>query len=293
MLHLTKPVIMLSIGLGASACGGSGTQTITAPSPVVIPTVTPSSPGPTVPPAPGEPNTASISFGSLETISKGEPNPVDGVRYMTAFSAGGISYPLPSRRILGGTGSANIMYNNRNSGAYFHDFTEQGEDNLSAGVGFLFDGTQLGGYATRSGENFTSPSGSATFEGTYHGHIMEIVPLSVRGDVTLSADFDSNLIGGRISNRSETPNPFGSDNPQLFRNDLVLRDGVILSDGSFSSTLRSDNGGLISLQGGVGSYTGIFDEDASQVIGAVQLSHFNSVRGDAISLTESGIFIAD
>ena len=139
----------------------------------------------------------------------------------------------------------------------------------------------------RNGAEFDNPGGTATYTGSYQGHIAEHVPLSIAGDVSLNADLSGGTISGAITNRKLAIAPFGSDRPDFVTNDVFLDKAQIETLGGFGSTV-SQADGVAS-----GYYGGIFDADADKAIGLVQVNHGNTVKGQSISFIESGIFKAD
>jgi hypothetical protein len=290
MKGLIKTAGLMAVLAG---CGGSAVTAPVIPTPPTIPSIpsTPTIPGGTSirPPSPGEIGTASLGFGDFTVIDKRTPNPVDGVRYVDAIRSNGTTYNVGVFSVEGPTGSSNILY--RGDGAYFHDYTEEQEKNLAAGIGFRSDGTWLGGYMVRNGETFFFPPGSATFEGGYRGHIMEFAALNVRGNVRLDADFENSSISGAITDRQVGVDPFGVNNPQYIRNDIALDASAISTTGTFGGAVSQNNGAT--LQGARGYYGGIFDQTAERAIGVLQVDHYNEDRAGGIAFPESGIFVVE
>lgn len=276
------PPIGLSLLATLGACGGGvGLVTTSDLTPQVTPT-------PTVvanSPAPNEADTAWSFFGNTNAINKRDANLFDSVRYLDGFASGGKVYQTEVFDALGATGTSNILY--RGDGAYFYDSVEEVEGNLSAGIGWLSDGTPLGGYMARNGASFTAPTGSVTYSGSYQGHVAEFAALSIYGNVTLNADFANATMTGAVTDRSIAVVPFGVDNPQLISADVALDASAISALGGFGSTISQTNGTAS------GFYGGIFDTDGDRAIGLVQVTHSNTVKGGGVKITETGIFKVD
>jgi len=278
-----KQIILSVSALGClGACNGSSVGTADLP---LLPSPTDNVTQSVVSPAPNEAGNTWAFFGKTNVVAKQAPNTIDGVRYLDGFVSDGRAYNTRVFQVLGSTGSSNILY--RGDGAYFHDSTEEGEGNLAAGIGWSDDGKTLGGYMARNGAEFNNPGGTATYTGSYQGHIAEHVALPVSGNVMLKADLGGGTISGAITNRRLSIAPFGSDRPDFVTNDVFLDQAQIETLGGFGSTISQAD------RVASGYYGGIFDADADKAIGLVQINHGNTVKGQSISFIESGIFKVD
>jgi hypothetical protein len=146
---------------------------------------------------------------------------------------------------------------------------------------------------SRIGATDLPNSGSATFTGTYAGVLnspsgsvifYERVGL-IRGDATLTADFDAATISGRITDRI--------DSRGITYNPLDLtQSGIDPTDGSFGA---STSGGLSTQPGYIsasGSYEGlIVGAQGQETVGGVTLEHGVNSTG-LLPYVEMGGFVA-
>jgi hypothetical protein len=194
-------------------------------------------------------------------------------------------------------------------------FAESNDNRVIAGA--VIDGGNNGryyggSYYSRQGSNIYSPytdnsQGEAQYFGTYAG----VTNIDGRGDqlldasgipsnlgrpaqadritgiILLNADFANGGVDGQISNRQLVDDTRGI-NAQLAANDILLTDGVIAEDGTFTGTAEFET----QTNTPIGHFGGIFGgNQATSVAGTVFLEQFDGPTGTIEGEQEFGVFV--
>ncbi len=139
----------------------------------------------------------------------------------------------------------------------------------------------------RLGDTTMPTSGTAQYTGDYVAWVAtssdNVGQYLIYGDATLDVDFDSAMVDGLITNRTDN---FSAGNPL---NDLTF-ETTSISDGGFTGTT---SGGAFALAGwtaAAGEYGGVFTgADGQEIAGGVQVTHVRS----GTALVEAGAFIVE
>ncbi|MEM1237375.1 MAG: transferrin-binding protein-like solute binding protein [Pseudomonadota bacterium] len=185
-------------------------------------------------------------------------------------------------------------------------FTMLGAESADGSVlaGVVADGGQFnryfgGGHYERTGTYVTQTSGQVTYAGNYaavtnvNGDGSQLISDSldadvqpsqagrISGNITLIAEFSSNLINGRISDRVLNPGEPGEETGLA---DVVLVEGAIATDGTFEGGAETTD------QVDIGVFGGIFGTNADSVAGVVRLTEWDIVRDGE---EEYGVFVLE
>lgn len=286
----------LSIAIAAlAACGGSGGGTTVV--------------GPTTPTEPTTQDVARADVASASVFTDwntaGDTRtvvrtlPTNGAQQTIALSAEDVD-PLD--------GSAFTSYSNADSGARWRLLEATGPGGATVRVtGFVNDNVNLS-YSPQS-EYLTTGgsiplSGTANFSGDYAGMLSRTTAATnprltdryVTGDVSITADFGSERLDGRISNRAAFVTSNDSESFNLA--DVTLNSLNLTGGRSNTNFGAATTGGAIQATGYNTQSSNIFGNwsaavtgtEAEAIVGAVNIFH-DYTGGAARDLTETGVFV--
>lgn len=160
--------------------------------------------------------------------------------------------------------------------------------------------TNLVGAAFGRREETVLPDGEAAFSGDYAGLTVRsaagldnAVTSMLTGDVALTVNFDDGIMSGSITNR-EVLTPAGTNNAFFDAADVIISDGTIAENGTFSATTSGGEFIPVLVQtwtSDAGSVNGVLGgETGASAAGILRIEH--SSDGSASVYNEVGAFVA-
>ena len=217
------------------------------------------------------------------------------------------TYALTLEDVDAFDGSTFASFSNAESGPRFRSFEAKGPGGIEARVtGFVNDQVNLlyapqAEYITTGGS--IPLSGTANFSGDYAGMLTRRQNLPnpnftssyVTGEVQLTADFGSERLDGRISDRQAYATSNDSESNSLA--DLTLN-ALELTGGRSSNSGGSTSGGVIQNSSYVATGGNIFGnwqaavagEEAEAIAGSISV--FHNYNNNNLDLNEVGVFVA-